>query len=76
MTVAFRIILVIPQVIVLAVLGIAAGVALLIAFFAVLFTGRWPDGLRAFVVKVLRWNLRVQAYFLLLVDGYPPFALD
>ena len=75
-TVAFRIFLVIPQFIVLFVLGIAAAVVLLIAFFAVLFTGRWPDGLRDFVVKVLRWNIRVQAYFLLLVDGYPPFALD
>jgi len=76
LTVAFRIILVIPQLIVLAVLSIAAGVVLLIAFFAVLFTGRWPEGLRDFVVKVLRWSVRVQAYFLLLVDGYPPFAFD
>jgi Domain of unknown function (DUF4389) len=76
LTVAFRIILAIPQFIVLAVLGLVAGVAMLIAFFAVLFTGHWPDGLRDFVVKVFRWNLRVQAYFLLLTDTYPPFALD
>jgi hypothetical protein len=76
LTVAFRIILALPQFIVLAVLGFAAGVAALIAFFAVLFTGRWPDGLRDFVVKVFRWSLRVQAYFLLLTDVYPPFALD
>jgi hypothetical protein len=76
LTVAFRIILVIPQFIVLIVLGLVAGVAWLIAFFAVLFTGRWPVGVRDFVLKVLRWNLRVQAYFLLLVDEYPPFALD
>jgi hypothetical protein len=62
--------------VVLFLLGIAAGVSLLIASFAVLFTGRWPDGLRAFVLSVLRWKLRVQAYFLLLVDEYPPFALD
>ena len=76
LTVAFRIILVIPQFIVLMVLSLVAAVAWLIAFFAVLFTGRWPIGLRDFVLKVLRWNLRVQAYFLLLVDEYPPFALD
>ncbi len=76
LTCAFRIILAIPQFIVLAVLGFAAAVVGLIAFFAVLFTGQWPDGLRDFVLKVLRWNVRVQAYFLLLTDQYPPFTLD
>jgi hypothetical protein len=76
LTVAFRIILVIPQFIVLALLGAASFVAVVIAFFAVLFTGQWPDGLRDFVVKVMRWSVRVQAYFLLLTDEYPPFALD
>jgi hypothetical protein len=67
---------VIPQFIVLAVLWLAGVVALVIAFFAVLFTGQWPPGLRDFVVKLMRWNQRVQAYFLLLTDQYPPFALD
>jgi Domain of unknown function (DUF4389) len=76
LTVGFRIILVIPQVIVLAVLVVAAFVALVIAFFAVLFTGRWPDGLRSFVVGVMRWGTRVSAYFLLLTDTYPPFSLE
>jgi hypothetical protein len=76
LTCAFRIILVIPQFIVLAVLWLAGAVALVIAFFAVLFTGQWPPGLRDFVVKVMRWNQRVQAYFLLLTDQYPPFTLD
>ena len=66
----------IPQVIVLVFLFLASAVAVLIAFFAVLFTGRWPEGLRDFVIKVMRWGLRVQAYFLLLTDEYPPFALD
>ncbi len=75
LTVFFRIILVIPQVIVLAVLTIASAVATLIAAFAVLFTGQWPTGMRDFVIKVDRWSLRVQAYFLLLTDAYPPFAL-
>jgi hypothetical protein len=76
LTVAFRIILVIPQMIVLAFLGIAAFVAGVIAFFAVLFTGHWPDGLRTFVVGVMRWGTRVNAYFYLLTDEYPPFSLD
>ena len=76
LTTAFRIILVIPQFIVLALLGIAGFVAVVIAFFAVLFTGRWPGGLRDFVINVMRWSVRVQAYFLLLTDEYPPFAFD
>jgi hypothetical protein len=42
----------------------------------VLFTGRWPDGWRALVINILRWYLRVQAYFLLLTDEYPPFSLE
>ena len=76
LTVAFRIILAIPQIIVVAVLTFVSLVAVVIAFFAVLFTGKWPNGLRDFVIKVMRWGLRVQAYFLLLTDEYPPFALD
>jgi hypothetical protein len=72
-TVAFRFILVIPQLIVLALLGIAVGVVAIIAFFAVLFTGTWPPGMRDFVVNVYRWSVRVQAYMLLLTDEYPPF---
>lgn len=75
-TVAFRIILLIPQLIVLAVLFIAVWVVYVIAFFAVLFTGNLPEGLRDFVLKVMKWSLRVQVYGLLLTDAYPPFALD
>ena len=45
-------------------------------FFAVLFTGRWPEGMRSFVLNVLRWYLRVSTYFLLLTDEYPPFAFE
>jgi hypothetical protein len=75
-TVGFRLILVIPQLIVLAVLAIAAFVVVVIGFFAVLFTGRWPDGLRGFVLNVVRWFVRVDAYLFLLTDLYPPFAFD
>ena len=76
LTVAFRLILAIPQLIVLAALGIAACVVVLIAFFAVLFTGQWPPGLRDFLIKVARWSIRVEAYLALLTDTYPPFTLD
>ncbi len=75
LTTGFRFLLAIPQLVVVAVLLFAAAVCLLIAFFAVLFTGRWPDGLRDFVLNVNRYWLRVQAYTLLLTDQYPPFAL-
>jgi len=74
-TVGFRLILAIPHMIVLVLLGICAAVAALISFFAVLITGRWPTGLRDFVLNVQRWYLRVQTYLLLLTDDYPPFQL-
>jgi uncharacterized protein DUF4389 len=76
LTVAFRIILAIPQLIMVALLGLLGTIVLIIAFFAVLFTGHWPAGLRRFTVGVLRWWLRVEAYLLLLTDAYPPFSLD
>jgi hypothetical protein len=76
LTTAFRFILVIPHVIVLALLGIAAFFAAIVAFFAVLFTGHWPEGLQNFVVGVFRWSTRVAAYYTLLTDEYPPFSLD
>jgi Domain of unknown function (DUF4389) len=75
-TVAFRLILAIPQFIAVFLLSIGAAVGVIIAFFTVLFTGAWPPGIRDFVVSVMRWNLRVQAYLLLLTDVYPPFSLD
>ena len=75
LTVGFRFILIIPQVIVLAVLLFAAAIVTLIAFFAVLFTAHWPEGIRDFAVNVHRYWLRVEAYALLLTDEYPPFAL-
>lgn len=69
--------LAIPHYIVLFFLGIAALVVVVIAWFAILFTGRFPRGLFDFVVGVGRWGLRVQAYaFLLVTDRYPPFSFD
>jgi hypothetical protein len=68
--------LAIPHYIVLAVLYAAAVVVGLIVFFAVLFTGKWPQGLRDFLVGVARWSLRVKAYVGFLRDEYPPFSLS
>jgi hypothetical protein len=68
--------LAIPHYIVLFVLVIGAVFAVIIAWFAILFTGRYPRGLFDYVVGVGRWSLRVEAYaFLLLTDRYPPFSL-
>jgi hypothetical protein len=68
--------LAIPHFIVLAVLAIIAFFAVIIAWFSVLFTGRYPRGLFDYVVGVTRWGLRVVAYAVLLVtDRYPPFSL-
>jgi hypothetical protein len=69
--------LAIPHWIVLFFLGIAAVVVWIIAWFAVLFTGRYPRELFDFTVGVLRWLLRVEAYALILVtDKYPAFSLS
>ncbi|MEA1872365.1 MAG: DUF4389 domain-containing protein [Chloroflexota bacterium] len=68
--------LAIPHYIVLACLGIAAFVCVVIAWFVILFTTRYPRGLFDFVVGVYRWSLRVAAYaFLLTTDRYPLFSL-
>ena len=68
--------LAIPHFLVLIVLSVAAFFAVVMAWFAILFTGRYPRGLFDFVVGVGRWWLRVQAYAILLVtDRYPPFSL-
>jgi hypothetical protein len=69
--------LAIPHYIVLACLAFAAIVCVVIAWFAILFTGRYPRGLFDFVVGVGRWGLRLAAYaFLLTTDKYPLFSLD
>jgi hypothetical protein len=69
--------LAIPHYFVLIFLGIAAFFAWIIAWFAILFTGKYPRGLFNFVVGVMRWGLRVTAYSALLItDVYPPFSLD
>lgn len=68
--------LAIPHYIVLFFLGIGAVFAIIVAWFAIIFTGRYPRGLFDYVVGVGRWSLRVYAYaFLLVTDRYPPFEL-
>ncbi len=70
-------IMAIPHYIVLAFLYIAVWVVVIVAWFAILFTGRHPKALFDFVEGVFRWGLRVVAYaFVLATDCYPPFRLS
>ena len=68
--------LAIPHYVLLFFLVIGAVVSVVLAWFAVVFTGKYPRGLFDYVVGVIRWGLRVEAYaFLLITDRYPPFSL-
>jgi hypothetical protein len=76
-TVAFRFILAIPAFLWLGLLGWVSQLALLVGWFAALFTGRLPVGIAEFVAKVVRYQVRVTAYGqFLLTDRYPGFSLD
>jgi hypothetical protein len=75
LTVLVRIILVIPHLVVLAVLGIAAYLVAIAGWFGALFTGRLPGFAADFLAGYLRWQTRVSAYAFLLTGDYPPFSL-
>jgi hypothetical protein len=64
----------IPHGIILALYEIAVAVVTFIAFWAILFTGKYPKGMYNFVVGYLRWGIRVGSYLFLLHDEYPPFS--
>jgi len=69
--------LAIPHYIVLVFLWLAAILCVIFAWFAILFTGRYPRGLFDFVLGVFRWTNRVLGYaFVLVTDEYPPFRLS
>jgi hypothetical protein len=72
----FKIFLAIPQLIVLYLLFIPLGVLTFLAWFAILFTGRYPKGFFDFTSGVLRWMANVTAYCVLLRDEYPPFSWE
>lgn len=76
LTVALRIIWLIPAALFGIVVVIGLYLAMIGGFFAVLVTGRWPEGLRSFVIRASRWSLHFNAYGLLLTDEYPPFSLE
>jgi hypothetical protein len=75
-SVGLRIIYVIPHAIVLFFLGIVFCLVQLIVWFAILFTGSFPQGLYQFCIGYLRWSVRVETYMLLMRDEYPPFSFQ
>jgi hypothetical protein len=74
-TVALRLLLAVPHFIVLLFVLFAWLLTTIAAWFIILFTGSYPQGLYDFGAGALRWRIRVEAYLLLLVDEYPPFSL-
>jgi hypothetical protein len=76
LTTFFRLIMVIPQSIVLSVIGIAAAVVLFISWWAILFIGRYPRWAFDFASGYLRWAVRVAGYSYFLTDKYPPFSFS
>ncbi len=76
LTVGLRIFWLIPALLFLILIAIVGILAWFVGLFAVLFTGRWPEGLRNWVMKLVRVGLRFEAYAMLLTDEYPPFSTD
>jgi hypothetical protein len=72
----YKWILAVPHYVVIFGLMVAAFFALIAGFFAVVFTGEYPEGLRSFLVAAYRYSFRVQAYIGLMTDQYPPFTLS
>ena len=75
LTIFFRLFLVIPHLIIVGLLGCAVSACTLVAWLVIVITGRYPAGLREFVVSVLQWMARAVGYMYLLTGVYPPFAL-
>jgi hypothetical protein len=76
LTTFFRLILAIPHLIAVFFYVLAAEIVTFIAWFALLFTGRYPQGMYDFVAGALRYGTRVCGYAFLLTDEYPPFSGD
>jgi hypothetical protein len=74
--VGWRLVLVLPHLLVIWLLGFAWALTSIWAWFSILVTGRYPTAIYGFGVGMLRWSARVEAYMLLLGDEYPPFALE
>jgi hypothetical protein len=76
LAVFFRYFMAIPHFLFGFVLAVGALFASIAAFFVVLITGRWPEGLRRFLIGVTFWSVRFSAWYNLLTDAYPPFSIS
>ncbi len=76
LTVALRIIWAIPAILFTVVIAIVAVIMWILAFFAILFTGKWPAAMLDWVMKLMRVGIRLEAYMFMLTDEYPPFETD
>lgn len=76
LTVFFRYFMAIPHLLIVGALGYALGAITVIAWFAILFTGRYPAGMLGFAVNIQHWSTRSNGYIYLLTGQYPPFSLD
>ena len=76
LTTFFRLLLAIPHLIFVYLYQLAAGIVVTVAWFVLLFTGRWPLGMYDFVAGSLRYSTRAYGYTCLLTDDYPPFSGD
>jgi len=72
----WKLITALPHFIIVAILAITVVLVTIVAWFFILFAGRYPQGLFDYVAGVIRWGVRVNAYFLSLTDEYPPFNLS
>ena len=75
-SVGFRLLLALPQLIVVALLGVLWLPMTIVAWLSIVLAGRMPEALYEFSAGMLRWTTRVEGYVLLLYDDYPPFSLD
>ena len=75
LSVGLRLLLALPHLLAVWALGVGWVLTTLVAWVAILLTGKYPDTLYGYAIGVLRWNTRVEAYLLLLTDEYPPFSL-
>ena len=74
LTTFFRLVLVIPHAIVAFAWSVAASIVVIVAWFALVFTGRWPRGMYEFLAGYIRYLTAVYGYMYLLTDAYPPFS--
>ncbi len=72
--VGIKALILLPVIIIMYIFQIGVMIATLIGLFAVLFTGRYPRGLFDFYVRVARWTMHMNVYYLSLSDKYPPFT--